>query len=230
MLVLTSVVALGLTALRQVTEPVARLNEEIFEKRAILLAIEDYLGGKTVDQLTDEEVLQIFENQVQQLVVDAEGNVIEGLKADDVDFAQERKKPADQRKYPIWIYSNGQDKLYIVAVRGNGLWDEIWGYVALKSDLNTVAGVAFDHKAETPGLGAEIKDNPAFRAQFKGKRIFDDQGNFTGIIVRKGGARDPQHEVDAISGATITSNGVTDMLIEGLKAYEPYFAKLRNAG
>lgn len=230
MLVLTSVVALGLTALRQVTEPVAKLNEEIFEKRAILLAVEDYLGGKTVDELTDEEVLQIFDAQVQQLVVDAEGNVIEGLTADQVDFAQERKKPVAQRKYPIWIFSNGTEKLYIVAVRGNGLWDEIWGYVALKSDLNVVAGVAFDHKSETPGLGAEIKDSPAFRAQFKGKRILDEQGNFVGIVVRKGGARDPEHEVDAISGATITSDGVTHMLIDGLKAYEPYFSKLRHAG
>ncbi len=230
MLVLTSVVALGLTGLRQVTEPLAQRNEEIFEKRAILLAVEDYLGGKTMAELSDEEVLNIFESQVQQLVVDAQGNVIEEMKADEVDFAQERKKPADQRKYPIWIFNNGSEQFYIVAVRGNGLWDEIWGYVALKSDLNTIAGVAFDHKGETPGLGAEIKDNPAFRAQFKGKRILDDEGRFVGVIVRKGGARDPEHEVDAISGATITSNGVTDMLVDGLRAYEAYFAKLRQVG
>jgi Na+-transporting NADH:ubiquinone oxidoreductase subunit C len=156
-----------------------------------------------------------------------EGEVIEGLKAEDIDMAKERKKPEAERRLPLYVYEQDGNGYYIVSVRGNGLWDEIWGNIALKEDLNTIAGASFDHKGETPGLGAEIKDNPAFPAQFKGKEIYDE-GEYVSVTVRKGGARDPQHEVDGISGATVTADGVTEMLYRGIKYYEPYFEDLRS--
>src|SRR5690606_7287922 len=119
-----------------------------------------------------------------------------------------------------YVYA-GDDgkKFFILSVRGSGLWDEIWGNVALEEDLRTLAGASFDHKGETPGLGAEIKDNPAFSAQFLGKTIYDQTGEFTSVTVRKGGAKDPANEVDGISGATITCNGVTEMLDRGIQYY-----------
>ncbi|MCB0569986.1 MAG: NADH:ubiquinone reductase (Na(+)-transporting) subunit C [Phaeodactylibacter sp.] len=225
-LILTASVAVALTGLREVTKEKAVQNEDIFNKRAILSAVEDELpDGKKVSSLSDAEVADIFKN-MEQPVINMQGNIVEGEKAESIDMAQERKKPEAERLLPLYIYEHNGEKFYILSVRGKGLWDEIWGNVALKSDLSTIAGVAFDHKGETPGLGAEIKDNPAFGAQFKGKEIYDN-GNYVSVKVRKGGAQDKQHEVDAISGATVTSDGVTKMLYSGIKNYEPYLKQLK---
>ncbi len=227
-LILTAAVAVLLAGFREVTKAGAERNEDIFNKRAILLAVEDYLGdGVKVDDLSDEEVLNIFETKVQQVSLNTQGQPVDGVKAEDIDMAKEKKKPVSERTLPLFIYEVGGDKYYIVSVRGKGLWDEIWGNIALKNDINTIAGAAFDHKGETPGLGAEIKDNPAFAEQFKGKEIYNDQGKFVSVDVRKGGAVDPKHDVDGLSGATVTGNGVTDMLYDGIKAYEPYFKTLK---
>ncbi|GJM35253.1 MAG: Na(+)-translocating NADH-quinone reductase subunit C [Saprospiraceae bacterium] len=228
-LILTSTVAVLLAGFREITKEGAERNEDIFNKRAILLAVEDYLGdGVKVNNLADGEVLNIFDTQVKQVTLNAQGQPIEdgGVKAEDIDMAKEKKKPESERKLPLFIYESGGEKYYIVSVRGTGLWDEIWGNIALKSDLNTVAGAAFDHKGETPGLGAEIKDNPTFAEQFKGRTIYDN-GAYVSVNVRKGGAVDKEHEVDGISGATVTANGVSDMLYKGIKAYEPYFKTLK---
>ncbi len=229
-LILTASVAVLLAGFREVTKAGAERNEDIFNKRAILLAVEDNLGdGVKVGDLSDEEVLNIFDTKVKQVTLNAQGQPIEGgdVKAEDIDMAKEKKKPMSERKLPLFVYENGSEKFYIVSVRGKGLWDEIWGNIALKSDLNTIAGAAFDHKGETPGLGAEIKDNPSFAEQFKGKKIYNETGKFVSVDVRKGGAVDPNHDVDAISGATVTGNGVTEMLYDGIKAYEPYFKTLK---
>lgn len=223
--ILTAVAAVLLAGMREVTLSSALRNEDIFNKRSILSAVQEYLpGGKKAADLSDQEVLQIFDNQVEQVVLGADGKEKSdaGVMAEDIDMAKERKKPEAERNLPLFIYTEGGEKFYIMAVRGNGLWDEIWGYVALKGDFNTVAGATFDHKGETPGLGAEIKDNPSFPKQFEGKKIFEE-GKYVSVTVRKGGARDQAHDVDAISGATITSNGVTEMLHRGIQYYLPYF-------
>lgn len=226
-LILTAAVAISLTGLREATKAQSATNEDIFNKRAILTAVEDYLpDGQKVAELSDEQVLNLFE-QMEQPVVDMEGNIIEGLKAEDINMAKERKKPEAERRLPVYVYEQGGQQFYILSVRGNGLWDEIWGSVALKNDLNTIAGATFDHKGETPGLGAEIKDNPAFSEQFEGKEIYEDDGDYVSIKVRKGGARDPDHEVDGISGATVTADGVSEMLYRGLKYYQPYLDKVK---
>ncbi|NBC24963.1 MAG: NADH:ubiquinone reductase (Na(+)-transporting) subunit C, partial [Bacteroidetes bacterium] len=138
------------------------------------------------------------------------------------------KKNPENRLLPVFEYKSDGQTCYIFSVRGNGLWDAIWGNIALKSDMNTIVGATFDHKSETPGLGAEIKDNPNFREQFQGKEIFAEDGEFVSITVRKGGAKDPDHEVDGISGATITADGVTDMLENGLGNYMAYIEKNRS--
>ncbi len=202
-------------------------NEEIYNKKGILASIQDDLGQEA-STLTVEQIDDIFTNNITQEVVDSDGNIVDGVTAQEIDMAKEKKKPEDERRYPVYIYKKGDKTLYIVSMRGSGLWDEIWGSVALQSDLNTIEGAAFDHKGETPGLGAEIKDNPSFPAQLKGKKIFDKNGNYTSVRVVKGGARDPDHEIDAISGATITCNGVNDMLYSGIQKYLPYLNHLKN--
>ena len=226
--IMTAVVALGLTGLREVTNPRAMLFEELNTKRSILQAVEDYLpGGKTLADLSNDDVSKIFNEQIEQVTLSSNGEELEGIAAEDIDMKQEMKKSAGDRQLPLFIFTNGSEKFYITKVRGKGLWDDIWANVALKSDLNTIAGVVFDHAQETPGLGAEIKDNPDFRAQFKDKQLYEGN-SYVSITVRKGGAKDPKHEVDGISGATITSDGVTEMMVRGMQAYEPYFKTLNN--
>ena len=117
---------------------------------------------------------------------------------------------------------------YIIPLRGKGLWGPIWGFISLEDDLNSVFGAVFDHKGETPGLGAEI-NKPFFQDPFSGKTIFEGD-NFTSITVIKGGAAEgDMHGVDAISGGTITSDGVSDMVKERLSMYLPYFNKMKPA-
>lgn len=117
------------------------------------------------------------------------------------------------------------ERCYIVPVRGKGLGGAIWGYIALKEDMNTIVGTTFDHDAETPGLGDKIAFK-YFQNTFIGKKIFDESGKFMSISLVKGGnAGNDIHKVDAISGGTITSNGVDAMLKDCLINYETYFKK-----
>ena len=111
---------------------------------------------------------------------------------------------------------------YVVPLWGAGLWKEIWGYVALDSDKNTIVGASFDHAGETPGLGAEINQS-WYEDQYVGKQIMEGD-NFVSVTAVKGGAAPGNaHQVDAISGGTITSDGVNNMLDERLQNYLPYF-------
>ncbi len=226
---MTVLVALALTSVRQATEEVALQNEAIFNKRAILASVNDYLGmgeGVAAKDLTDEQVLEVFDTKMQQFVFDLQGNPIDNIMAEDIKMGKEVKKSDDERQLPLFIYEYDGEKFYILSVRGKGLWDEIWGYIALKGDANTIAGASFDHKGETPGLGAEIKDNPTFSNNFKDVQIFRDN-EFVSVWVRKGGARDKNYEVDAISGATVTCDGVTKMLREGIALYLPFLNEQR---
>lgn len=158
------------------------------------------------------------------LTINNKGEEIAGVDAFGVDLAVELKKPTEQQQLPVFIATLDDGKNYtIVPVRGKGLWGPIWGYVAFEDDFNTIYGVVFDHKGETPGLGAEI-DTKIFQDPFGGKQIFDNTGKFVSVGVLKGGAKpDDIHAVDAISGGTITSKGLEYMLNDCLINYEPYF-------
>ena len=132
--------------------------------------------------------------------------------------------------FPLYVIKNDEGQTsYIVPMMGTGLWGPVWGYLAIADDGTTVTGAMFDHKSETPGLGAEIKE-AGFQVPYSdNKRIFSDSGELKGVIAKKGGAElgDP-HGVDAISGGTITSNGVNEMVYRTLKIYEPFFLELRD--
>ncbi len=232
---MTALVAVVLAGMNTVLKPIHQKNEAVYNKRAILTAVNDYLPSP-VTELSDEQVDEIF-SKISQTVIKSDGTLVDeagvmaaGYKegtASSIDMGKERKKAESEQIFPAYQFTgeNGK-KFYIVTVRGKGLWDEIWGNIAFEEDINTIAGVAFDHKGETPGLGAEIKDNKDFYTQFKGKKIYED-GKLRSVFVRKGGAKDPVYEVDGISGATITADGVTEMLGRGLQYYEPYFKTLK---
>jgi len=233
--VLTAFVALILSLLYTGLKEKHRQNELLFEKRAILASIQHVLG-KDVAKMSDKEIMEIFDKKIKQLVINTKGEIVskeevekagyKGGKAENIIIKKEMKKDFDKRLLPLYIYDAGNGKkIYILKLFGKGLWDEISGYLALDSDKNTVVGVSFDHKGETPGMGAEMKDNPKFKEQFIGKTIFDENGNLVGITLRKGGAIDKKHEVDAITGATLTSNGITEMIKNSLKNYEAFLKK-----
>lgn len=221
--IMTVVVGALLAGTIVVLGPMAKINEDIFNKRQVLEAIRTPMteAGQDIDAMTDQMVLDIFKDQVTQAVVNAEGDQMDGMEAIQLDMAKERKKDLAERMYPVYEVNFDNKSFYIFSVRGVGLWDAIWGNIALEGDMNTVAGVSFDHAGETPGLGAEIKDNASWKAQFVGKKIYKGD-EYVSVFVRKGGAIDKVHEVDGLSGATVTADGVTDMLYEGLKAYKPY--------
>lgn len=164
-----------------------------------------------------------------QMLVDASGNATDG-DAFAVDVAQEsKKKDMTQRLLSVFEcrLSDSQVK-YILPVYGAGLWGPVWGYVSVDSDGKTVYGAYFAHQGETPGLGAEI-DKPEFGAKFEGKNLFVD-GRFRPVAVVKAGQKpaDGAEYVDGISGGTITSKGVSDMLSNCLSPYEKFLETLNN--
>jgi Na+-transporting NADH:ubiquinone oxidoreductase subunit C len=153
--------------------------------------------------------------------------VINFKSVDKKKISNEIKTVRTERQLPVFVCEKEGEKYYIFPLRGKGLWGPIWGYISLESDMNTVYGAVFDHKSETPGLGAEIKES-WFENNFNGKKIFEE-GRFVGIDVVKGGA-DPgdNYAVDAISGGTITSKGLEDMIYDNLSAYDTFFETQRN--
>ena len=166
---------------------------------------------------------------VEELALKIDGSINENINPfSDLNLAKELKKDYEDQHFPLYVAEINSEKYYIIELRGTGLWDAIWGYISLKSDFNTVNGVSFDHKGETAGLGAEITKD-WFKESFKDEKIFNSNGELVGIKVLKGN-NDPNnidkddHEVDAISGSTITGDGVTDMIYERINNYLPYLS------
>lgn len=167
---------------------------------------------------------------VESLVLNNKGETIEGADPLSVDLSKEMDKPAEKQAFPLYIANVDGEKYYIIPLYGAGLWNAIWGNISLKADFNTVAGASFGHAGETPGLGAEITKD-FFSQQFVGEKVRDESGNMIGVAVVKGytgGNNKDDNKVDTISGATITSVGVSDMISERLKHYLPYFQKIEN--
>lgn len=161
-----------------------------------------------------------YDTFIDAYVLDADGNKVEG--EDVFELLKDLQGAFDSGKYPVFEAKDGR---VVIPVTGSGLWGPVWGYVALEKDMDTVAGIIMAHKGETPGLGAEIA-TPKYQSKFVGKKIFDGD-EFVSVKLRKGGAQDPEHEVDAISGGTKTSDGVTAMLYNSLRNYLPLLVAKR---
>ena len=147
----------------------------------------------------------------------------------DIDIKKEfRDKNLEltDRNYPLYICEKEGNKYFVIPVIGTGLWGPIWGFVALESDYKTIYGATFDHKAETPGLGAEIKYT-SYSDQYTGEVITDTTGTFQPIIVVKDGSGSGLNsKVDGITGGTITSKGVEEMTTRTLEVYANYFKSI----
>tara|TARA_B100001063_G_scaffold148190_1_gene138338 strand:+ start:3137 stop:3862 length:726 start_codon:yes stop_codon:yes gene_type:complete len=185
--------------------------------------------------VTREEAEKTYKEYItSELALKIDGSVNESINPfSDLNLAKELKKDYEDQHFPLYIAEIDSEKYYIIELRGTGLWDAIWGYISLRSDFNTVNGVSFDHKGETAGLGAEITKD-WFKESFVNETVFNTDGQLVGVTVLKGN-NDPKnldkddHQVDAISGSTITGDGVTDMIIERLNNYLPYLKKVEIA-
>jgi Na+-transporting NADH:ubiquinone oxidoreductase subunit C len=183
--------------------------------------------------LTLEEgtnIVDLYSKQVKGFVIDYNGNVKQGMKPEDVVVAGEYKKKPQDRLLPVYEFRSQTDstkvEYAVMPVYGYGLWNNIWGFVAVKSDFNTIQGVKFQHAGETPGLGARIESEEV-QERFKGKTIFDN-GALTSVAIQKGEGHDyskDPHKVDGMSGATLTGKGVNNMLKDYLASYENYLKK-----
>ncbi len=176
----------------------------------------------------EDSIDSIYLKKVRGFVIDFDGNIKDGLKPEQVKVAVEYKKAPKERLLPVYEFRNDSNKVEyaVMPVYGYGLWNNIWGFVAVKSDFNTVQGVKFQHAGETPGLGARIESEEV-QERFKGKSIFEN-GSLASIIMQKGEGNDYSsnpHKVDGMSGATLTGKGVNNMLKDYLACYEKYLKK-----
>lgn len=230
--VMVVVVGVILSSLSLGLKPYQLKNED--DKKMI-----DILGaiGVEADRTNAKELFETYVSE--RMIVDYNGNLVssntgeidrldknDAFNKDIRSEYRDRTISVEERSYPLYKCSKNDSTFYVIPMIGNGLWAAIWGFVALEEDYNTVYGATFDHKNETPGLGAEINQG-FFQAPFKGKKITDDAGNYKSIEVRKGGALPGNpHQVDGITGGTITSNGVSEMLYRTLQVYTKYFNSL----
>lgn len=180
--------------------------------------------AKYITELYDKYIVESY-------AVNTAGERVENVDAFKllINLKAEYDKPIAERQLPIFVSKNDKAEVsYVIPLWGAGLWGPVWGYVALAENWDTVLGVVFDHKGETPGLGAEISTT-LFQEQFKGKQIIKD-GKVVGILLKKGGAADDDpYAVDAISGGTLTSVGVENMIKNCLGDYNAYIEKQRAA-
>ena len=208
-------------------------NKRIEKQQNILYALGVNENDETSVEFVSKDIVGAeFSKYITKQLVISGTEAVEDPNAYLIDIkkeATEAKNPNYKRKLPLFVGEKDGVTLYIVPVRGKGLWDAIWGYIALDDQL-VVQGVYFDHQGETPGLGSNIKER-FFMDDFKGEHILDGD-NFKGITASKGNA-DPKNldkmdfEVDAIAGATITGDGLSAMLKKDLKMYVPYLKTLK---
>ena len=209
-------------------------NKRIEKQQNILYAMGVHENeGNSVAFVEDSKVAREFSKYIKTQLVITDGlNIIEDNDAYLIDIKKEqaKAKAGESRKLPLFVGEKDGKIFYVAPIRGKGLWDAVWAYIAMDENM-IVQGAYFDHQAETAGLGANIKQR-FFMDDFIGEHLLDENGVFKGITVSKSNA-DPtnkikdDNEVDAIAGATITGDGVSAMIKKDLKLYQPYFENLK---
>ena len=221
--ILSVITAVVLALASEGLKPAQEANIALDKKSNILKAVRLSIAERSVIEET-------YKNGIKEIVVSADGDILEGIKTSDIILKEEIAKPVKDRHLPMYLFTDKSGKkYYIIPMQGVGLWGPIWGYISIQDDFNTIYGTFFDHKSETPGLGAEIAEKP-FQEQFQGKKIMDNSGKFISVnVVKKTDKVDfgNENRVDAISGGTITSKGTNVMLKKWIEPYLPYFEKIK---
>lgn len=184
--------------------------------------------------LSRNEIDSIYGLRVQSFVIDYKGKKQDGVGIEGIDVVKQKSLPVEERMLPVYTISSENNKeeiqFYIFPTSGSGLWDRISSYIAMESDGKTIKGASFDHVGETPGLGARIKSDPAVSERYKNKKMYGEDFEPVAVNMVKGEGGnydDKPHTVDGMSGATLTANGLNDMLKEYSVAYQNFFKTLK---
>lgn len=216
--ILVLIVAFLLAFVFQALKPMQDANVQLDQQKQILFALNQDRN------MTNEQAVQLWKKIIiADDVINADGKVTEAGKQGGVDAGFKlTSKDAKEGKLALYRCKvNGEDK-YVIPIYGNGLWGPINGFIAINGDKQTVFGAYFNHESETAGLGAEIKDNASWQAKFKGKKLFSgaDKQKIALAVEKK--ITNPSTQVDAVTGATLTSNGVTEMFQADKGGLQPY--------
>ena len=205
------------------------------KKQSILKSIDIDVSKLSSIQLDD-----MYNSHIQEMVIDKDGNLINDVKLSDIVWIENKSNgstnyifKSDGNTYTndfLPIYKTSNPNGYIIPISGKGLWSTMKGYFAIGEDKNSTLGIVFYEHGETPGLGAEV-DKPWFQKQFKidmGKKIFNSENELVSIYINKKKQTNKKpHEVDGITGATVTSDGVTKFLKRDLERYKNFLIRLR---
>lgn len=209
----------NILAIAGLLQPGIPLQEQF---KQITPRVIDFQSGKFTDAMTVEQVLD-----PKKLTRDTQ-------QSQDLNDEEDRAKIGRRENFGVVYLVEKDSRLdrIILPIRGYGLWSTLWGFVALNADLNTVAGFGYYQHAETPGLGGEV-DNPAWKALWPGKQIYSNDGSVALKIIKgkvEPGAFEAQHKVDGLSGATLTSKGVDNMIHfwMGEYGYAPFLHNLKH--
>lgn len=235
-IVLTMVIGLLLSGTAELLGPTQQKAIALDTKKQILGAV---VEPDKIAAMSPDEINEYYENSISSVVVNIDGEEVEeqdgaAVTAESVDIGKNYKKPAEDRLYPVFIFheEGNTDEIvaYILPIYGSGLWDAIWGYLALQTDMDTIEGITFAHAKETPGLGARITEN-GVQNRYRGKKVWSDDNEIESVVMQKGEGRDysnDPHKVDGLSGSTITAVGVNNMLKNYLGHYRAYMEKVKS--
>ena len=222
-MLITMVLAFVLSSVYSSLEEQTERNVQADIKKNILSS----LGFVPTEDMpwTTENVETIFTSSITSFVIDKNGDIVDGMIPEDID------PKVDKNVFPLYKkMTDGKVDGFAIPISGKGLWGTMYGYFAIEPDGATAKGITFYKHVETPGLGAEV-DKPWFQQNYKGKKFVDDKGVLIGIQTVKGkvdeSSEKAYHQVDGISGATITSRGLNKFLLKDLKAYSPYLERIR---
>jgi Na+-transporting NADH:ubiquinone oxidoreductase subunit C len=221
--VMSTALALTANGLKATQEAAAE-----FDRQKNVMAVAGLI--EPGDRRSMAELQRLYKERIEEQVLDVQtGEIDKSRTAADVARMKSAADKARYRAIAIARDDKGQPNGFVLPIKCRGLWGEMFGYLALESDAMTVRGITFYQHKETPGLGGEV-DNEGWKQSWRGKSVLDEQGRLIGVTVKKGKvdpgiAHEKLHAVDGLSGATITSNGVTKGLATELQAYQRYLSK-----
>ena len=217
-IILVLIVAFLLAFVFQALKPMQDANVQLDQQKQILFALNQDRN------MTNEQAVELWKKIIiADDIINSDGKVVEAGKQGGVDAGFKlNSKDAKEGKLALFRCKVNGEVKYVIPVYGNGLWGPINGFIAINGDKRTVFGAYFNHESETAGLGAEIKDNADWQAKFKGQKLFTDDNNQKIALSVEKKIEDPKTQVDAVTGATLTSNGVTEMFHSDKGGLQPY--------
>lgn len=217
------IVGASLAAVAEGLKPYQKANDDIKKKMEILGALNIECNRKNAEELFNKYI-----DTTASIVLNSEGQEIPGdpFKVDHKKEYKDKTLDVKDRKYPLIVANIDGETRYVIPMVGSGLWGPIWGNIAIKADMSSISGAKFNHKGETPGLGAEIVQE-FYYSQYESESI-SENGVYTKISSVKDGSGAEPHKVDGITGGTITSKGVEEMVDRTLQVYVKYFATKTN--